>query len=51
VTACTIDVIYRSVRVLNITISIGATKITKKKDIAKTIHHIVPINQKRFDMI
>jgi hypothetical protein len=49
--ACNIEVIYRSVLLLKITMSIGAIKITKKADITKSVIQITPISKNRLDIL
>ena len=51
IVACNIEVIYRSFLSLKITISIGAIKITKNADIAKSVTQITPISKNRFDIL
>ena len=51
IVACNIEVIYRSVLLLKITMSIGAIKITKKADITKRVNQITPISKNRLDIL
>jgi hypothetical protein len=51
IVACNIEVIYRSVLLLKITMSIGAIKITKKADITKSVIQITPISKNRLDIL